>query len=197
MTEMPTTVWLRIRRRLCIDGNTLCRRSDRVAAWLPIAAIVAFLALSPLVIVMTSAWMRADNTAAQHTQTHPVTAVTRQPAPGPTVADHGANGWLDWVPSRWIAGGRQQFGDVPAPAGTPAGTKVTAYLDSAGHAVLPPITSGHARGRVLVADGTALAVLAVLVALIAFAIRRIMDRRRLASWQTEWVTVGPRWSHQG
>jgi hypothetical protein len=197
MTDMPTTVWMRIRRRLCLDGNSLCRRSDRVAAWLPIAAIVAFLALSPLVVVATSAWIHADNTAAQHSPTHPVTAVTRQSASGPEFSDNGANTWLDWVPSRWIAGGREQVRNVPVAASTPAGSKVTVYLNRAGQVVLPPMTAGRARDRVLVADTAAVAELAVLIAMLAFVIRWIMDRRRLASWQTEWVTVGPRWSRHG
>jgi hypothetical protein len=196
MTEMPTTVWIRIRRRLCLDGNSLCRRSDRVAAWLPMAAIVAFLALSPLVVVATSAWMRAYDTAAQHSRTHPVTAVTLQSAPGPEFSDDGANTWLDWVPSRWIAGGRQQRGNVPVAARTPAGSRVTVYLTDAGRVVLP-MTPGRARDRVFVADCAAVAGLAVLMAMLAFAARWIMDRRRLAGWQTEWVTVGPRWSHHG
>jgi hypothetical protein len=196
MTEMPTTVWIRIRRRLCLDGNSLCRRSDRVAAWLPIAVIVAFLALSPLVVVATSTWMRAYDTAAQHSRTHAVTAVTLQSAPGPEFSDHGANTWLDWVPARWIDGGRQQRGKVPVAARTPAGSKVTVRVTDSGQVVLP-MTPGRARDRAFVADVAAVAGLAVLMAMLAFAARWIMDRRRLASWQTEWVTVGPRWSHHG
>lgn len=195
MTETPTTKWMQLRRRLCLDGNPLGRRADRLAAWLPLAAIVAFLALSPLVFAASGAWMRAENNAARHVRLQPATAVLLQSAPGPVFSDNGANTWLDWVQARWTADGRQHVGAVPAAAKTPAGSKVTVYLTSTGQARTPPMTMGHARGRVLVAQLVALAVLAVIMALLALVARRILDRRRLASWQAEWLTVGPRWSH--
>lgn len=191
----PTTKWPRLRRRLGLDGNPLRRRSDLIAAWIPLAAVVAFLALSPIVIVVTGAWMRADNTAARHAQLHTVTAVSEEAAPGPEFSDHGANTWLDWVPAYWAAGGRTYSGDVPIAAKTPAGSQVTVHLNSAGHVVLAPMTSAQARDRVLVASLVALAGLAVLMAIAGWIAVRILDRRRLASWQTEWLSVGPRWSH--
>lgn len=197
MTEVPTTTWMKIKRRLCLDGNPLCRRSDRVAAWLPLAAVVAFLALSPVVFSVAGAWMRADNAVAQGAQLHSVTAVTLQAAAGPEFSDHGANTWFEWVPASWTSAGQRHVGNVPVAAMTPAGSKVTAYLNHAGKAQLPPMTSGHARDRVLVAGLAALAVLAMLVATLTGLARWILNRRRLASWQTEWVTVGPRWSHHG
>jgi hypothetical protein len=195
MTQTPTTTWMQLRRRLCLDGNPLSRGSDRLAALLPLAAIVAFLALTPLVLALSGAWMRADNAAASKVRLHTATGVLLQSAPGPEFSDNGANTWLDWVPARWTAQGHQDVGAIPVAAKTPRGSRVTVYLTSTGRVQTPPMTAGHARGRVLAAELVALALLAVLLALLALLARWIVDRRRLASWQTEWLTVGPRWSH--
>jgi hypothetical protein len=191
----PTTGWTRLRRQLCVDGNPMSRRSDRLAAWLPLAAVVAFLALTPVVVVASGAWMRADNAAARHAQLQTATAVLLQSAPGPVFSDNGANTWLDWVPARWTVDGQRHVGAIPVAAETSAGSKVTVYFTSTGQVRTPPMTTGHARVRVLTAQLIALAVLAMMLALLALVARRILDRRRLASWQIEWLTVGPRWSH--
>jgi hypothetical protein len=42
----------------------------------------------------------------------------------------------------------------------------------------------------------ALAILAVFLAGIAWIAARILDKRRLASWESDWLVVGPRWSRQ-
>ena len=93
MMAMPTTMWLKVARRLGRDSNPLRRRSDVVEAWLAPVAIVAFLALSPLVAGLVDMGVRADNAAAQHVQQswHPVSAVLLRAAPGPQYADNGAN----------------------------------------------------------------------------------------------------------
>jgi hypothetical protein len=191
----PTTRWPRLRRRLGLDGNPLRRRADLIAAWIPIAAVVAFLAFSPLAIGVAGAWMRADNTAARHEQLHTVSAVLAESAPGPQFSDHGSNTWPEWVPAHWTADGRTYIADVPVAAKTPAGSHLTVYLDRSGHVRTPPMTDAQASARVLGASLTALAGLAALMAILAWIARRIMDRRRLASWQVEWLSVGPRWSH--
>ncbi len=191
----PTTKWPRLRRRLGLDGNPLRRRSDLMAAWVPLAAVVAFLALSPLAFGLAGAWMRADNAAARQTQLHTVTAVTQQSAPGPEFSDQGANTWLERVPASWTSDGRQHTGNVPVAAGTPTGSDVTAYLSPSGQVSLPPMTNAQASDRVMIARLAGLVALAALMAIAAWIARRILDRRRLASWQTEWLSVGPRWSH--
>jgi hypothetical protein len=191
----PTTGWTRLRRRLRVDGNPMSRGSDRLAAWLPLAAVVAFLALTPLVVEASGAWMRADNAGARHLQLQTATAVLLQSAPGPAFSDNGANTWLDWVPARWTSDGQRHVSAIPVAAGTPAGSRVTVYFTSTGRVHTPPMTTGHARGRVLTAQLIAVANLAMVLALLALLGRSVLDRRRLASWQTEWLTVGPRWSH--
>jgi hypothetical protein len=190
--------WMRLARRLRSDGNPLRRRADVVEAWLLPAVIAAFLALSPLVAGVAGMWVGADNAAARHAQLswHRVPAVLQQAAPGPVLSDHGANTWVVWTRARWTADGRQWLGSVPAPARTSAGSTVPVWLDRAGTVQLPPLTAGHARGRVITAAAIAVGSLAVLLAGLALLARRLLDRRRLAGWETAWLSVEPDWSHR-
>jgi hypothetical protein len=160
--------------------------------------IAAFLALGPLVAGAAGAWVRADSAAAHHAQMgwHRVPAVLLQAAAGPMMSDNGTNSWVAWTPARWAADGRTRRGKVPAAAGTRAGSTVPAWLDRAGNARMPPLTAGQARNRIINAALFALAGLAVLLAGMALLGRRVLDRRRLAGWETAWLSVGPQWSRQ-
>lgn len=194
----PTMRWRRLARRLGCDRNPLRRRSDLIEAWFLPVVIVVFLALGPLVAGATGLWVRADNVAAHRAQLswHRVTAVLLQASPGPLMSDGGANSWVVWTPARWAVDGRLRFGNVPAAAGTRAGSAVPVWLDRAGKVRVPALTVAQAGDRVVVAASMALAALAVLLAGLALVGRRILDRRRLAGWEAAWQSVGPRWSHQ-
>ncbi len=199
MMATPTTRWLKLSRRLGGDGNPLRRRSDLIEAWLLPAAIALFLALCPVVAVLAGIWVRADNAAARHAQLswHPADAVLLRAAPGPAMSDDGANSWVVWTLAKWTVDGRRYVGDVPAVAGSRAGSTMTVWLDRTGRVRTPPLTAAQVGGRVGTATWFCLALLAVLLAVLAGLARQILDKRRLAGWETAWLTVGPRWSHQG
>ena len=198
MMAMPTTMWLKVARRLGRDSNPLRRRSDVVEAWLAPVAIVAFLALSPLVAGLVDMGVRADNAAAQHVQQswHPVSAVLLRAAPGPLYSDNGANTWTEWAPARWTAGGQQYTGRIPVLAGSRAGSTQTVWLDRAGHVQVPPMNTPELGGTIGTGILLALAALAVVVAVVTRLARWALDRKRIASWETAWLAVGPRWRHQ-
>jgi len=194
----PTTMWTRMTRRLGLDHNPLRRGSDVIEAWLLPAAVAAFLILGPLVAGVTGLRIHADNVAAQRAEHswHRVPAVLLEAAPGPLMSDNGANSWLVWTPARWTSSGRAHVGNVPAPAGTSAGTSVPVWLDRAGN-VQVPLTALGARDRIVIAGAFVLAVLAVFLAGLTLLGRRVLDRRRLAGWEAAWLSVGPQWSRQG
>ncbi len=95
----PTKMWQKLTRRMGRDRNPLRRRSDVIDAWLVPAAIVAFLALCPLVLTVTGSWMRAAAASQLQAQAswHSVQAVLLQPVAGPEQASHGVNSWLSLV----------------------------------------------------------------------------------------------------
>ena len=199
MMAMPTTTWMKLTRRLGRDCNPLRRRSDLIEAWLLPAAIAVFLALGPLVAVVTDAWVHANSAAAQHAQLswHRVDAVLLQAAPGPEMSDNGNNTWIVWTPARWTVDGRRYVGDVPAAAKTRAGSTMPVWLDHSGKVRVPPLTRAQLGDRVITATCFALAALAALLAALAWLVRRALDKRRLAEWELAWLAVGPRWSRQG
>jgi hypothetical protein len=194
----PTTMWMRITRRLGRDGNPLRRRADLIEAWLAPSAIVVFLALCPLVMVVTGLTVRVDNAVERQAQRswHPVKAVVLDAVPGPEMSDHGANTWLTWTPATWTSAGHEWIGEVPAPARTRADGTVTAWLDRAGDVMMPPLTAAAARERVVYATLIALAALAVLLAFMKAIVRRVLDRQRLAGWETAWMSVAPVWTRR-
>jgi hypothetical protein len=194
-----TTKWAKLSRRLGIDGNPLRRRADKIEAWLAPVAIAVFLALCPVVAIGMSAWVHADNAAAIRAQQswRPVKATLLEAAPGPAEPDGGANTWTVWTRARWQVGGLTRTGKVPVPANSPAGSTQTVWLNRAGAVQLPPVLASQVAGLADTATAVSLTVLAVLLGGLAFLIRRILDRRRLARWESAWLTVEPRWSHRG
>jgi hypothetical protein len=193
-----TTMWTRTSRRLGFDHNPLRRRWDLIDGWLLPAAIIAFLLLGPLAAAVAGLWVHADNLAVQRTDKswHQVSAELLEPVPGPLFSDNGANSWLVWSPARWVADGRARTGAVPAPAGTSADTTVKVWINRAGEVQAPPLTAAAARNRILVAALFALAGLTALLTAAAVAARWVLDRKRIASWEAGWHSVGPQWSRQ-
>ncbi len=192
----PTMTWRRLTRRPARARNPLRRRSDVIEAWLLPGVIIAFVALSPIAGTAAGLWARAGNVAATRAQQtwHRADAVLLQASPGPLMSDGGANTWLVWTPARWTSDGRQRTGEVPAAAGTRAGSTVPVWLDRAGNVQSPPLTAAQDGHHIIVAVSLALAALAVLLAGLALLTRRLLNWRRLAGWEAAWRSVSPQWS---
>jgi hypothetical protein len=188
-------MWTRVRRRLGLDRNPLRRRSDRVAGLLLPAMLAAMLVLGPLVAVVAGRWAEAHDAAAWRAQQswHRVPAVLLASAPGPEFPGGGANSWTAWTTAQWTVNGRPHIGKVPAVSDSPAGSVVTVWLDQAG-VPRAPLTATAASDRVITAIAIALGGLAGFLAVVALITYRVLDSRRLASWEVAWLSVGPQWS---
>jgi hypothetical protein len=198
MTARPTTMRTRLARRLGIDGNPLRRRSDVVAAWLLPVAIVLFFGLCPAIYAVIGMRVRADNAAVRSAEAtwHHASAELLEAAPGPQQTGSGSNTWTVLAPIRLVVDGRAYDASYPVAAGTPADSQVQVWLNRTGSLEVPPLSAAQADDRVLADTLVALAAFAVLLAGGAWGIRRVLDRRRLAGWEAEWLAVGPRWSRQ-
>jgi hypothetical protein len=104
---------------------------------------------------------------------------------------------MTWTPARWNVDGRQRTGDVPAAAGSSAGTRQTVWLNWAGKVQMPPLTAIQVGNRARADTLMALSALAALLTGLWWLARRALNRRRLRDWEIEWLTVGPLWSRQG
>ncbi|WP_051809875.1 Rv1733c family protein [Actinoplanes subtropicus] len=174
-------------RRLGWHRSPLRRGSDRAEAWLNAVLLIVLVLAGPALATATARdAYRAEARAAAWDRAHRFEVwalLTSKPVPPEGAAQ-----------ARWKApDGTARGGAVAAPLNTVAGARVAIWVDERGAVTgAPPRHSpaAHAAGVAIVTlllVGTALAAVRQLC-------RRLLDRRRLRSWQAEWLEVGPRWS---
>ena len=191
--------WLtRLARRLWMSNNRLRRRTDRIEAWITTALIVAFLVGAPLSFIVAGRWAQQEVVREQHVQQswHQVAATVLETAPAQPQFMFG----LPWSPAvlvlaHWMGpDGRDRVGQIPVKAGTWAGRTVQVWVDRLGRPTGPPLPNSVLSERVVSARTFAPAGLAALLLVVAWLVRRLMDRRRLALWEADWARTGPRWT---
>jgi hypothetical protein len=192
--------WLRrLGRRLWMGNNRLRRRVDRIEAWITGGLIAVFLVGAPLSWFGAGRWAQQAALREQRAQQqswHRVPAVVLKGAPPQPQFEFG----LPWsteilVLARWAGpGGKDRVGEVPVKAGTAAGRTVQVWVDSSGRPTGPPMLHSELVKRVIGTEMLAPPALAVLLLSVAWLVRWVMDRRRLAGWEAGWASIGPRWT---
>jgi hypothetical protein len=180
--------------RLLLGRNPLRRPHDRIESAAILVLTVAFLA--------TMAWASFlgirlyQSQVAVAAQLRPATAILTQDGPRPDIRLVPAGQVL----ARWPApGGREKSGvleavTTPAISGAVAGARVLVWLNRLGEPAAPPL------GRAWMVAGAVLTALAVAAGLAAGLLipyrlcRLVLDRRRLAAWESAWALTGPRWT---
>jgi hypothetical protein len=99
-----------------------------------------------------------------------------------------------WVPTRWTARGVRHSGEVPVAAASPAGTSVETWLDAVGKVQQQPLTPNQLLARVTLTAATTPLVVALGMLLGWRRLRWLLDRHRLAAWDSSWSIVGPSWT---
>jgi hypothetical protein len=101
---------------------------------------------------------------------------------------------LAHVPARWTTpDGAVRTGSVTVAAGTPAGATATVWTSAQGVPTGPPLNTAQISRQAVLAGLTAVLGLALLLAVSAIVIRRLLNRRRMAGWDAEWSATGPHW----
>jgi hypothetical protein len=186
----------RLARRLGLDGNPLRRRTDKIAARLGALLLVVFVIGAPVLSLAAVGW--ADRAAvAEQAATRSwrqVPAVVLQAAPPPAAG--GVVG-SSRVQAQWIApDGRERSGRIPVSVGVAVGDRVRLWVDAAGSPAGPLPDHGAAVAREAAAPAVATAALGIALLCLAWAGRRVLDRRRLADWEAAWATAGPQWTRR-
>lgn len=191
--------WLsRVIRGARLDRNLLRRGIDRLETCLLVGLFIALAAGAPFAVRAAShaAYLGALQARQQEMLTrHQVQAVLTSTV-GP------ANGYAQDThvlsPAAWAsATGVRQSGDIPAVPGTPKGSTVTVWADdSTGYLDGPPLTVAEAASQadaimvgVIVATG-------IVSVLGAAAIRQLVNRRRMAAWESDWTATAQAWNRQ-
>jgi hypothetical protein len=92
--------------------------------------------------------------------------------------------------------GVRRSGEIPVWPGSPAGTTVPVWTDASGYLASPPLGLPEAAGDADAAAACAVAGLVVSCGAGAVAIRRLLNRRRMAAWEADWLVTAPAWNRQ-
>jgi hypothetical protein len=185
---------LRLARRLGLDGNPLRRHTDKIAVCLAALLAVVFLIGAPLLSVAAVGWAGRAGASGQRPERswHQVPAVLLRAAPAPAA---GKVLGYSLAPARWSApGGQARTGQIPVGAGLAAGRMVPLWVDAAGSPTGPPPSHRAVLAEEAAAAAGATAAVAIVLLCLAWAGRRVLDRRRLAGWEAGWAVVGPQWA---
>ena len=174
--------------------NTLRRPVDRIEGTVLVALTVAFLVSMAVASVLGV--HRYQSQRAASAGLRPVMAVLSQAGP---LFYYGL-GHPGQAEARWRhPGGSEQSGvlttlTAPGIAGAAAGARIPVWLDQSGQPVTPP--GGQVAMIVnALAPSTAVAGAAAMTLLACYGLcRLVLDRRRLAAWESAWSLTGPRWT---
>jgi len=188
----------RLRRKLrefWPGHSPLRRRWDRAEAAILGGLLAAFVVGGTLAALIAGHWAYEGALRARHGE---LAALHQVPAILLTTASLQPAGYYASANAWWRAsGGERHTGQVLALLGSPAGTKVTVWVDADGRLAGPPLRYSQVQGQGALAS--VLAVMAVGVVLLGagLAVHRVAERRRMAAWDEEWRAIGPMWSRHG
>ncbi|MFF6781476.1 hypothetical protein [Streptomyces sp. NPDC012510] len=175
--------------------NPLRRRSDVVEAWVILAGWLLAL-VGGLLAGLAAADAIERSADRQRAERRTVSAVLVEDAKGKVPARTAGDPRV-WATVRWTApDGSIRTGEARVSATSPAGNRVTVWIDQSGHLTAEPLTDGQARshaaaGGVLVATGVGgIALAAVSVA------RFHLSQRRMEQWAVEWERIDTRWGRK-
>jgi len=192
-------VWVRPRRmsrlvRWLAVRNTLRRPVDRIEGTVLVALTAAFLVAMAVASVLGAHTYQSQRAASAGLR--PVVAVLSQAGP----LFYGSPAQLGQAEARWRdPGGSEQSGvlttsTAPGIVGAAAGARIPVWLDRSGQLVAPP--GGQVAMIVnALAPSAAVAGGAGITLLVCYGLcRLVLDRRRLAAWESAWSLTGPRWT---
>ena len=191
----------RVRRLACrlgLDANPLRRRTDKIATFLAAQLLLVFLVGAPLLAITAYGWAGRGGAAEQRAERswREVPAVLLKSVPAPNSLASGLFGY-SWVPARWVApNGQDRSGNIAVDVGMAAGRTVRIWVDAAGRPTDVPLAHRAVQARAATVAAVATLALVIVLSFLAWAGRKLLDRRRLADWELAWAIVGPKWTRR-
>jgi hypothetical protein len=174
--------------------NTLRRPVDRIEGTVLVVLTAAFLVAMAVASVLGVHTYQSQRAASAGLR--PGVAVLSQPGP----LSYGSMAKLGQAEARWRdPGGSEQSGvlttaTAPGILGAAAGARVPVWLDRSGQ----PVASPGGQIAMIVnalAPGTVVTGGAAITLLVCYGLcRLVLDRRRLAAWESAWSLTEPRWT---
>ncbi len=183
-------------RRLGFDRNPKRRGTDRIQAIIRVGLLVVFLAGAPAAAVYAGhviylSGMRAER--AEAAAWHRVPAVILRVTPTATGWSRSAASALLSV--QWVrTDGSWGTGKITGAKTALAGGTTTVWVDAKGRRAHLPLTRTEVITQVIRAAVAIPVALALLLAAIYGVISLLLDKHRLACWETDWSATEPQWT---
>jgi len=182
--------------RLLLGRNELRRPSDRIEGCVVAVLLAAFLTATVMAGMLAVRTYQSQRAAASRLR--PTTAVLAEAGPDvnailvPTATTRAS--WK--LPNGATRTGLLSTLTAPDISYAPAGTTVPVWLGRSGEPlVAPPGTVDMVLNATFVAV-CVIAAAAVLLGLCYGACRMILERHRLAQWESAWAAIGPQWTRR-
>ena len=179
------------------DRNPLRRRVDRLETCLLIGLFALLAAVTPFAarlagqVTYLSGWHERQ---VQLAARHPVQAALTQDA-GP-VSGYSLSAYV-LTGAAWTShSGVARSGDVPAAPGSRKGSVVMIWTNGNGYLDSPPLELSEVASQADAATIGVIVAAGVCYIGAATAIRQLLNRRRMAAWDADWVTTAPTWNRQ-
>jgi hypothetical protein len=177
------------------DRNPLRRAADRAETIVLALLVVAFLVGAPLAALAAGAWAHTTAERAQLAQAASRRQVTAVVLTTPAMPKIGSGDMASVTPARWTApDGTVVTGEMPVPVGTRAGATVSVWTTRDGQLTSHPISDSQVASLADLGEIAGAAAVALLLALVGVVARRSLDKRRMAAWDADWQSTGPRWT---
>jgi multisubunit Na+/H+ antiporter MnhC subunit len=156
-----------------------------------VSLVAAFLTVAVVAVCFAGHFYQAQHAAAARLR--PAVAVLSQPGPVATATP--ATAEATWpLPNGTHRSGALTTVTAPGIYNAPAGTSLPVWLDRSGEPAVPPLSLDDMILTALVAGFSIAAGAAVVLTLCYHLCRIVLDRRRLARWESAWATIGPQWT---
>jgi hypothetical protein len=174
----------RLRRQLRALGfNPLIRASDRLEA-LAVLAVLGTALFAVPVAAQAGTQIYDAGVRTAHEQAHSRHFVEAVVVDGSTGLPADLDG-ADYVRAQWREGTQLRTEQIITPATIEAGDRIKVWLDDTGKVVAAPLTMADANLSALVGAGTVWVAIVACSAVVAFVIRRGLDRTRDRAWERE------------
>ena len=179
------------------DRNPLRRGTDRLETCLLVGLFVVLAAVTPFAARLAghASYVSALHARQEQLATrHQVQAMLTADA-GP-VSGYSLSAYVLTQATWTSVAGVRRSGEVPAEPGSPKGTFVTVWTDANGYLDSPPLAVPEVASQADAATVGVIVGAGVVYIVAAAAIRQLLNRRRMAAWDADWLATAPAWNRQ-
>lgn len=188
---------LRMIRGARPDRNPLRRGIDRLEICLLVGLFAVIAVVTPFAARLAGHASYAAGLQARQEQLanrHQVQAALTKDA-GP-VSGYSISAYV-LTPATWTSvTGVLRSGEVPAEPGSREGTSISVWTDRNGYLDSPPLDVSEAASQADAATVGVIVASGIVYIVGAAAIKQLLNRRRMAAWDADWVTTAPTWNRQ-